>query len=197
MRDSLNRMIGRTRYVVFRLFLHLGGGEVAPVLGVLNSGARDAIDADGDLEVLGQGLVEICETLLRYDEYWLSASNQGDIFWDEGEAADYVDQLFTDSAQRFLSQPDQSSASGFDEPLSVPVTRNVIVMITVAYEGEVPDLETDLSNVQALKEALKALINLHYQRKLQEIYVHFAPAQLGDELTSDQMLQHYPELIPL
>lgn len=197
MSNLFNKMIGRTRYVVFRLFLHLGGGEVAPILGILNSVGRNAIDADGDLEVLGEGLAEISQTLLQYDEYWLSAANEGDVFWSEGEAGDYVNELFTDSAQRYLSEPDYSPDSGSNEPLSIPVTRNVIVIITVAYEGEVPDLETDLSNVQALKEAFKALINLHYKHKLQAIQVHFSPAQLGDELTSDQLLQYYPELIPL
>ncbi|WP_392530956.1 DUF1517 domain-containing protein [Nostoc sp. C117] len=197
MRDTFNKMIGRNRYVVFRLFLHLGGGEVAPILGSLNSAARDAIDADGDLEVLGEALVELSQTLLQYDDCWLSAANEGDVFWDEGDAGDYVNELFTDSAQRYLSEPDYSSDSGFNEPLSIPVTRNVIVMITVAYEGEVPELETALSNVQSLKEALKALINLHYKRKLRAIQVHFSPAQLGDELTSDHLLQYYPELIPL
>ncbi|WP_138497334.1 DUF1517 domain-containing protein [Nostoc sp. PA-18-2419] len=197
MRDSFNRMIGRTRYVVFRLFLHLGGGEVAPILGALNSAGRDAIDADGDLEVLGEALVELSQTLLQYDEYWVSAANEGDVFWDQGEAGDYVNELFTDSAQRYLSEPDYTSDSGFDEPLSAPVTRNVIVMITVAYEGEVPELETDFSTVQAIKEGLKALINLHYKRKLRAVQVHFSPAQLGDQLTSDQLLEYYPELVPL
>ncbi|MCC5606074.1 DUF1517 domain-containing protein [Nostoc sp. CHAB 5834] len=196
MRDTFNKMIGRTRYVVLRLFLHLGGGEVAPILGVLNSAGRDAIDADGDLEVLGEGLVEISQTLLQYDEYWLSAANEGDVFFDEGEAGDYVNELFTDSAQRYLSEPSYNSDRS-NEPLSIPVTQNVIVMITAAYEGEVPELETDLSNVQALKEGLKALINLHYKHRFKAIQVHFSPAQLGDELTSDQLLQYYPELIPL
>jgi uncharacterized membrane protein len=61
----------------------------------------------------------------------------------------------------------------------------------------VPQLETDLANIAALKAGLKALINLHYQGTLRAIQVHFSPAQLGDELTSDQLLQHFPELIPL
>jgi uncharacterized membrane protein len=195
MRDTFNKMIGRTRYVVFRLFLHLAGSEVAPILGVFNRAGREAMDAEGDLQILGEGLVEIAQTLLQYDEYWLSAANEGDVFWDEGEAGDYVNDLFTDSAQRYLSEPNYDSGS--NEPLSIPVTRNVVVMITVAYEGEVPDLETDLSNIQALQEGLKALINLHYKHKLKAIQVHFSPAQLGDELTNDQLLQYYPELIPL
>jgi uncharacterized membrane protein len=197
MRDGFNKMMGRTRYVVFRLFIHLAGSEVAPILGVLNRGARQAIDADGDIEVLGEGLVELCQTLLQYDEYWTSAANEGDVFWSEGEAGDYINELFTDSAERYLSEPDFSSTSRSNEPLSIPVTHNVIVMITLAYEGEVPELENDLSNIQALKEGLKAIINLHYKHTLRAIQVHFSPAQLGDELSNDQLLQHYPELIPL
>ncbi len=194
---AFNKMMGRTRYVVCRLFLHLAGSDVAPILGVLNSTAREAIAADGDLHDLGEGLVEICETLLRYDETWLSASNEGEVFWDEGEAGDYVNELFNDSGERYGADLDVSSAFGSNESFSLPVTRNVIVMLTVAYEGEVPDLETDLSNIPALKDALKALINLHYKEKLRAIQVHFSPAQLGDELTNDQLLQYYPELIPL
>ena len=197
MSNFFNKMMGRTRYVVCRLFVHLAGSEVAPILGVLNRAAREAIEADGDLEVLGEGLVEICETLLRYDQYWLSAANEGDVFWNEGEAGDYVNELFTDCAQRYGAEFDISSSSGFDQPLSIPVTRNVVIMVTVAYEGEVPELETDLSNIQALKEGLKAFINLHYNHKLRALQVHFSPAQLGDELTNDQLLQYFPELIPL
>jgi len=196
MRDGFNKMMGRTRYVVCRLFIHLAGSEVAPILGQLNRGARQAIDADRDIEVLGEGLVELCQTLLQYDEYWTSAANEGDVFWSEGEAGDYVIELFTDSAERFLSEPDFTSKTS-NEPLSIPVTRNVIVMITFAYEGEVPELESDLSNIAALKDGLKAIINLHYKHKLKAIYVHFSPAQLGDELSNDQLLQYYPELIPL
>ena len=196
LRDRISQITGGTRFVVCRLFVHLAGQEVAPILGVLNRTARAAMDADGDLEVLGEGLVEVCQTLLQYDEYWLSASNEGDVFWSEGEAGDYVNELFTDSAQRYLSEPDFSNTPT-DEPLSIPITRNLVVMITVAFTGEVPELETDLSNIAALKDGLKAMINLNYQDRLQAIQIHFSPAQLGEELTNDQLLQNFTELIPL
>lgn len=196
-RDRLNRLGGRTRYVVCRLFIHLAGEEVAPLLGILNRAAREAVESDGDLDVLGEGLVEICQNLLQYDIYWQSAANEGDVFWNEGDAGDYVNELFTDSAQRYLSEPDFGEPLRPDDPLSLPVTRNLVVMLTVAYTGEVPELETNLGSMDALKGGLKALINLHYQQRLEAIQVHFSPAQLGDELTNDQLLLNFPELVPL
>ncbi len=195
--DRFNKLTGKNRYVVCRLFIHLAGEEVAPLLGVLNRAAREAVEADGDLEVLGEGLVDICQNLLQMNVYWQSAANEGDVFWDEGEAGDYVTELFTDSAGRYLSEPDFSEPLAEDEPLSLPVTRNLVVMIAVAFEGEADELETNLASMEALEDGLKALINLHYQGRLQAIQVHFSPAQLGDELTNDQLLLDFSELIPL
>ena len=197
-RDRFNQITGKTRLAVCRVFVQLTGEEVAPLLGVLNRTAREGIDKGGDLAVLGEGLVEICNHLLQYDNYWQAAANEGDVFWDEGEAGDYVEEIFTDSADRYLSEP-QYTESVYDKnsPLSLPVTTNVVVMIAVAYEGEVPALETDLADISALKIGLKALINLHYQQGLRAVQVHFSPVQLGDELTNDQVLVNFPELIPL
>jgi hypothetical protein len=196
-RDRLNRMSGKTRFVVCRVFVHLSGQEVAPLLGVLNQSARQAVAAEGDLQTLGEGLVEICQELLDYEIYWRSAANEGEVFWDEGEAGDYVTELFTDSAQRYGSGIELDSQDDQDEALTLPITQNLVLMLTVAYEGEVPALETDLADVSALKVGLKALTNLHYDNRLRAIQVHFSPAQIGDRLTDDQLLQHYPELIPL
>lgn len=197
-RDRINQLSGKTRFAVCRLFIHLAGDEVAPLLGMLNRVAHQAVDTDGDLDVLGEGLVKICQSLLQYQPYWQSAANEGNVFWNEGEAGDYVTELFTDSAQRYLSEPDFSAPLPRDhELLTLPVTRNLIVMLTVAFEGEVPDLETDLAELDALERGLKTLINLHYQERLRAIQIHFSPAQLGDELTNDQLLLNFPELIPL
>jgi Protein of unknown function (DUF1517) len=200
LRDQFNKITGKTQFVVSRIFLHLGGDEVSPLLGILNQAARQAIEADGDLTIVGEGLVEICQNLLQYDTYWRSAANEGDVFWDEGGAGDYANELFTDSAGRYLSEPDLSddrSSTSPNAPLTLPPTRNLILMLTVALEGEEPTIEADLSNMSAMKTALKSLINLHYQERLRAIYIHFSPARFGDELTDDQVLQNFPELIPL
>lgn len=193
--DRFKKMVGKTRFVVCRLFLHLAGSEVAPLLGTLNQAARTVVEAgDGDLDLMGEQLVNICQQLLQYDPYWLSAANEGDVVWDEGEAADYFNELFTDSAQRYLAQPEAGIET--DDAFSIPITHNIVVMITLAVEGEVPELETNLADSAAMVEALKAMINLHYQQRLRGIQVHYSPARLGDELTNDQLLQNFPELIP-
>ncbi|MGB3512011.1 MAG: DUF1517 domain-containing protein [Microcoleaceae cyanobacterium] len=197
LRDSFNKFTGKTRFVVCRLFIHLAGSEATPLLGVLNRAAREAVASEGDLEVVGEKLVEVCQSLLQYDTYWQSAANEGDFMWDEGEAGDFFDELFTDSAQRYLSSGEGNDSDEDDQILSLPPTGNLVVMITVAFEGEVPDIETDLASIGAMNEALKALINLHYQEKLRGIQIHFSPARLGDELDNEQLLLNFPELIPL
>ncbi|MBE5228826.1 MAG: DUF1517 domain-containing protein [Microcystis sp. M54BS1] len=194
--DRFKKFAGKTRYVVCRLFLHLYGQEVAPLIGILNRTGREAIDSEGDLEVMGEGLVEICQNLLQMNLYWFSVANEGDIFWSEGEAGDYVNELFTDSAARYLSES-VSSQLGEKEPLTLPVTDNLVVMITIAFEGESAALETSLADREALEDGLKSIINLHYQGRLRAIQVHFSPAQLGDELTNEQLLLNFPELLPL
>ncbi|MBP0000691.1 MAG: DUF1517 domain-containing protein [Cyanobacteria bacterium SID2] len=194
--DRWNRLTGKSRFVVCRIMLHLAGAETNPLLGVLNRVGQNAIESDGDLNVLGEGLAEICQHLLELEAYWQAAANEGDAIWDEGEASDYVNELFTDSAQRYLSQPDVIDEED-EETLVFPMTQNVVVMLTVAAEGEVPDLETDLADIDALRDGLKMLVNLHYQDKLHAIQVHFSPARFGDELTNEQVLENFPELIPL
>ena len=194
--DRFKKFAGKTRYVVCRLFLHLYGQEIAPLIGILNRTGREAIDSEGDLEVMGEGLVEICQNLLQMNLYWFSIANEGDIFWSEGEAGDYVNELFTDSAARYLSES-VSSQLGENEPLTLPVTDNLVVMITIAFEGESAALETSLADREALEDGLKSIINLHYQGRLRAIQVHFSPAQLGDELTNEQLLLNFPELLPL
>ncbi|TRU71912.1 MAG: hypothetical protein EWV55_13505 [Microcystis viridis Mv_BB_P_19951000_S69] len=194
--DRFKKFAGKTRYVVCRLFLHLYGQEIAPLIGILNRTGREAIDCEGDLEVMGEGLVEICQNLLQMNLYWFSVANEGDIFWSEGEAGDYVNELFTDSAARYLSES-VSGEVGEKEPLTLPVTDNLVVMITIAFEGESAALETSLADREALEDGLKSIINLHYQGRLRAIQVHFSPAQLGDELTNEQLLLNFPELLPL
>jgi hypothetical protein len=198
--DRFNRMTGKTRFVVCRIVVSLRGAEITPLLGTLNRAARIAIDSEGDLEVMGEQLDTIANQLIDLQPYWQSACNEGNVFWDEGEAGDYVNELFADSAQRYQADIDLGNTSDTDttnDPLTLPVTENVLVSLTIATEGEVPALETDLADLDALTDGLKTLSTLHYQERLRAVQVHFAPAKFGDRLTDEQLLSNYPELIPL
>ncbi|NEP41675.1 MAG: DUF1517 domain-containing protein, partial [Okeania sp. SIO2H7] len=117
--DSFKKFTGKTRFVVSRLFVHLAGSEVTPLLGVLNRAVREIVASEGNLEVAGERLVEVCQSLLQYDTYWQSASNEGDVIWDEGEAGDFFDELFTDSASRYLSSGDNEDYEADDQPLTL------------------------------------------------------------------------------
>jgi hypothetical protein len=193
--DRFNSLTGKKRFVVSRIFVALTGNESTTLLGVLNRAAQVAIDADGDLEIMGESLVEICESLMQRETSWESSHNEGDVFWSEEAASQYLNELFTDSSRRYFSEMDETPND--DQPLSIPMTQNVVVMITLAIEGEVPDLETDLSNIQALRQALSQICNLQAQRRLRAIQVNFSPDQMGVVLTSDHLMQQFPELIPL
>lgn len=194
--DRLRKMSGKTRFVVSRIFVHLSGSEATPLLGILNQVAFDAIDADGEMEVLGQGLASVCEGLLQYDEFWRSAGNEGEVFWKEEDAGDFFNELFTDSGSRYLSEMSYEELPE-EDLLTLPPTGNLVVMVTVAYEGELETLETNLAEFEALQEGLRSLISLTYGESLRAIQIHYSPAQLGDELTDEQVLLNFPELIPL
>jgi Protein of unknown function (DUF1517) len=193
--EQFNKLTGKTRYVVARIFVHLCGEEVTPVLGVLNQAGRQTLEADGDMTIAGECLAEVCQNLLQYEHSWRSASNEGEVMWNEGDAGGFVNELFTDSAQRYLSEPDPTAKA--DPELTLAPTPNLVVMITVAFTGEDDSIETNLSQVAPLRVALKSIINLHYQNRLEAVQVHFSPAQLGDQLSDDQVLQNFPELLPL
>jgi hypothetical protein len=194
LQDRFNQMTGKTRFGVCRIFLQLSG-EIAPLLGVLNQASQTAVAADGDLPAVGESLVEICESLMRYQVNWQAAANEGDVLWDEGQASDYLTQLFTDSAQRYLSGAAIETQP--DDALTLGISQNLVVMLELAFEGEEPALETSLTEVATLKAALSAVINLHYQKRLRAIQVHFSPASFADVLTPDQVLQNFAELNPL
>ncbi len=197
-RDQVNNFTGKTRFLVTRIFLHLSGEDITPLLGILNREARVAIEQEGDLLIMGEGLVKICQYLLQFNFNWQSSANEGDVFWEEEMAGDYFNELFTDSAQRYLSSEDlQLDQKREDTTLVLPANHNLVIMITIACTGEVPDLETNLADKEALEYGLKALLNLQYQERLEALQIHYSPAHFGDELTNDQLLINFPELIPL
>lgn len=196
LRDSFNSLTGKSRFVVSRLFVQLTGTGLGPLWGQLQQFQVEANRTDGDLDIMGEGLISLCEALSRRSIEWTAAANEGEIFWSEGEAADYINELFMDSAARYVLEEDEEASN--DQPtLSLSSIQTLVVSIAWAYKGEVPDLETNLASVDALQRAFTALPNLHFNHSLEALQVHFCPFRLEHVLTSEQLLEFFPELAPL
>lgn len=174
--ERFKRVTGKERFVVARIMVQLAGAQINPLLGTLNRVAQQTLNGEDALDQLGRGLVEICQYLLELQPYWQAAANEGDVVWDEGEASDYFNELFTDSAQRYLSQPQVLESDAEDDTLFLIPSDNVVVMLTFVTKGECPDLEQDLADIDALTEGLQAVMTLAAQDKLEAIEIHFSPA---------------------
>ena len=188
-------MFSRQRFVVTRIFVHLRGDGVTPLLGALNQSIRTE---EAAVDRIGQGLVDACQAILDFDRYWYAAANEGEVFRDEGSAGAHFQELQTEADRYFASDLLEGSEPPAEaDPLTLPVTSNVIAIATLAYTGESAALETGLDAADRLADALKAAIDLHYQNRLKGAQIHFMPARLGDDLTEDRILEYFPDLIPL
>ncbi|WP_218081010.1 DUF1517 domain-containing protein [Anthocerotibacter panamensis] len=185
------------RYVVTTIMVGLNGLTAAPLLGALNRSTREIIASDGDFEVASAEIAKVAGGLLDYESAWTHSANWGEVFTKEVEAGDYGAECFAQNSQRYLS-----SGEGLQEaPVAVPTRarspQNIVVMLTVAYQGELAELETALTSVDAVRRALAALVVLHNKDQLQLAHLHYAPAHFGDDLDTDQLLVNYPELVAL
>ncbi|MBW4620104.1 MAG: DUF1517 domain-containing protein [Cyanosarcina radialis HA8281-LM2] len=183
-----------------RILIHLAGKKVAPLLGLLNAKAREALEAEGDLDLVGEGLVEICQRLLQAETDWHSAAHESYIFDDEDEAANYVDELLADCNPKSWMEESTALLDRSSTELglfSIPITENLLIAIAAAFEGRVKSLETNLTDPTSLEAALTALIKLHEQGKFQSLQVQFLPTRLGKKLTSKQISLNFPELVKL
>jgi Protein of unknown function (DUF1517) len=193
--EQFNKFTGKTRYVVTQIFLHLASEDVTPLIGILNEAGRQTIEADGDLTIAGECLAEVCQNLMQYDTYWRSVHNTGEVMWSEGDATGFFNELFTDAAQRYLAEPGPNSKP--ETELTLPPTPNLVVMMTIIFSGEEPAIENNLSQMDSLRAALKAIINLHTADRIEAMQIHFSPNQLGDQLSDEQITDNFPELLPL
>jgi Protein of unknown function (DUF1517) len=193
--EMANKMAGNPRLVVLQIMLHLQGKEIFSIHQLLLQAQENAIAAEGDLRVLEVDLLEICTHLLQLELFWRSAANLGDVFWNADGAADYLNELFMQTVERYPV----ASEEALQEALALPdcSTDHLVLTLTIAFEGEEPNLETDLADRSALKQGLICVTNLQEQQRLRAIQVHFSPAAIGEVLTEDEILERYPELIPI
>jgi len=183
------------RYVVTTIMVGLNGRVAAPLLATLNRATQTIVEYDGEFEVASAELSRIAGALVDYETSWSHSANWGEVFKKEEEAGDYGADCFAQNSQRYLSSGDGPVTE--TAPVQVKAPQNIVVMLTVAYEGEIQDLEASLTSTESLKRALSAIVALHNRDQLQVAHLHYAPAHFGDDLDDDQLLVNYPELVAL
>jgi hypothetical protein len=181
----------KERHAVATLLLGLEGERAAPVARALGSAQEAIMEAGGDFDVASREVSRVASLLLEHQEAWRSAANFGESFTRAAEAGDYGEEVFTELSHRHVDVP------GEDPSADAGVPGTVVVMLTVAYRGQVPVLEVPLHARDQVAEALKGVISLAGKGQLLLAHLHVAPAEPGRTLSEDQLMVGFPELVDL
>ena len=189
-------LFDRKRYAVATILLGVEGAPVRPLMAALGRSTRRIVETEGEFEVASEEMFHTVERLIEHEHAWSHAGNWGEVFNKEEDAGRYGEECFADCAGRYLSSgggsgEDESGAAG--DAAEGPL----VVMLTVAYQGKVGELERTLATRGEVASALSAIAALHHQGRLELAHIHFAPAQEDEVLTEDRMLVGYPELLSL
>lgn len=184
----------KKRTVVTNLFVALDESAFASML-ALCAEAEARIAAGGeDFSVASAEVARVAGALLDRLDSASHAAVFGEEFTDEDEAGAYGQQCFAELSTRYLAGPDDERAAPTE---ALPGERRVVVMLTVAYQGQYDALESPPGSVLELKDALITVVALHHRDALLLAHLHHAPAHPEDKLTDEQMLANYPELLSL
>lgn len=186
----------RKRFVVANMLLHLQGPETRRLLGTLHCCNQAIIQSHGDFGVASECLAEVCSCLAEHPEAWKASANWGERFSAMQDAGNHGAECFAELSQRYLGE---NPGSGVQEQACAPNHHalNLVVAMTVAYQGEVPALETAITSVATVRDALQAILALHHQDRLLLAHVHHVPAHPEHPLDDELLLVSFPELVDL
>lgn len=187
-------LFSRKRFVVATILVGLEDPGRRRVFDVVSGAMQRIVESDGEFEVASEAIAQVAQVLLEYESAWTYSANWGEVFSKEEDAARYGEDSFADCSGRYLSDTD---GSGEDEE---PVEEHggvSVVMLTIAYEGETPQLEKTLATKQELADGLAAIVALHRREQLLLAHVHQSPGTIDETLTEDQMTVNYPEMMSL
>jgi hypothetical protein len=183
----------KERYVVTRITLNYGT-DCNDLLGLCNS-LKNITDPKEFSIKVSQVLYELSTRTP------LKVSNTGDVF-ESFEAADQdFDSLVSKCRQTFYSPievtDDTKPPIDTEVPKNFGKSENIIIDIVVLYEGELSAVENDLSlSAKGLESALSELSEAAEIGRVKAAAAFTLPLA-GDDLTEDQVLINFPELLPL
>jgi hypothetical protein len=189
----------RSRYVVATIEVAVDPKRAPWLLGSVAKAAERIVEAEGEFSVARDEIVRIAEDLLGADAAWTHAASWGEVFRKEEDAGRYGEESFARCAGRYLSSGDDGAR---EEIGTIPSDAEIlegqlVIMLTVATQGEAPAIEKSLASHRDVTEALEQIVALGRTDRLDLAHIHHAPARTDEALTEDQLLVSYPELVPL
>lgn len=152
---------------------------------------RFAEQMEGDEEVANH-VPSLCHALLDCSPLMHSVSNAGNVWRTEGEALAEMNAAYEDAASRY-AEVEQASEEQFK-------SNWLVVTLNFCYERlrSFDAIECSINTLEGVEEALKELALLCLEDGcLRAFDLHWSPATPQDNLTDDQVIEYYPELLPL
>jgi hypothetical protein len=179
----------RDRFVVATLVAAIPKADALQLHRQASAAVSRIREEGAQFGVASEETARIARALLDREHTWSHVGGWGDVYDSEADAAEAADAAFADAAGRYLAGAD-------DEPVASTARQGeVVVMLTLGYAGEIPDIEKTIATREDLRAALSAVGALHDADRLLLAHVHVAPGHPDDAVTEEQMLTSFPELI--
>ncbi|MBM4280294.1 MAG: DUF1517 domain-containing protein [Deltaproteobacteria bacterium] len=182
------------RVAVATVALCVDGAGFLPLQRRVNDATARIVAADGAFDVAADEVAAVARALLDHESSWHSGALAGEVFAAEGDAQDFLGEVYADLSSRYASSDDGREDVERD---GTSAERRCVVMVTVAYRGESVDVERDLHDRLDAARALQGIVALREQRTLLAAQVHVAPSHTDDRLSDEQLLANFPELSAL
>jgi Protein of unknown function (DUF1517) len=139
-------------------------------------------------------VLDVVEKLLYRQSDLVACCNEGDAGMMEGEAVAFWESLDRAGRSTYVSM---AGAPSDTAPDALTPTENIVVIIVVLFYGHQPEVETAIASVESLSAALNALRGIANREGILSAVVHRLPAAAGHNLSGDQVLINFPNLIKI
>lgn len=174
-------------FVVSEICLSLNG-DFKNLYPELERFANAVLEAQGSVDVICAQLPAVLRAIADQQVIFHGVSNWGEVVGNEEDAERALSLAYQEEAGRYA----QSQQAGTED---IPSDWCVITL-SFCYESSTPitAIENEICSVEAVLSAFRQLAAIAEQGGLRAFNLHWSPAELGDNLTEDQVIQLYPDL---
>lgn len=168
-------------------------GDTSALYPFLHNFADQVIDNDGDMAIIAQQLPLLCHALLDHSMLFHGVSNCGDVWNSEESASAALSKLYEEESAKYAV---------IDQVPETQVKSDwLVVSLSFCYErGRTPAeaIECEIKSVEGTVDAFKQLSSISSTTdSLRAFNLHWSPSTVDDNLSDDQIIEYYPNLITL